>query len=284
MLKFLICISLISTLTLSGYVQALDVVYAGKNENIYINRLLRHVLAYSKNKNYTPKAYGEKLPRGREYKFLAQEGVIDVLADGATLERESKYLPIRFPILKGLNSWRISLINKENKDIFLKVFTNEDLKEFTAAQFHSWSDSEILLSNGIKVYKGGNQEGLYRMLHKKRIDYYPRSLLEINREAKNHQHLNIMIEPYIIIHYPSAFYFYVNKENFTLAADIKEGLEKALKDGSFDRLFIEYFGDHVNEVINSNRRVFTLDNPLLSDKTPLQRKELWINFDQSINK
>lgn len=282
MLKVIPYFILIFSFIAGDFAQARDIIYPGKDRDIYINLLLKHALSYAENTEYNIKGYGKHMPRGREYKLLAKAGIIDVIADGATRDRESKYLPIRFPILKGLNGWRIPLIHKDNKNKFLKPIPEEKFKELIAVQFHSWSDSEILERNGIHLYKGGDKQGLYRMLHRKRVDYFPRSVLEINKEYKTVKHLDIMIDQHIAIHYPSAFYFYVNKGDIKLARDIEDGLEKALIDGSLDALFMQFFSDAIDMVLSQNRRVIKLHNPLLTDLTPLNRKELWINTNNEV--
>ena len=77
---------------------------------------------------------------------------------------------------------------------------------------------------------------------------------------------------------PAAYFFYVNKNNTKLAADISLGLEKALKDGSFERIFNKYFGSAIKEVQQEKRRVFSLTNPFLPSQVPLSRSELWLDL------
>ena len=117
------------------------------------------------------------------------------------------------------------------------------------------------------------------MLNKKRGDYYPRSIQEINWEYEAYKHLNIEIEQHTLIYYKTAYYFYVNQNNFELANDIKFGLEAALKDGSFDRVFVKYNAHVINLLRQKGRKVYKLGNPLLSNKTPLHRDELWLNIN-----
>lgn len=118
------------------------------------------------------------------------------------------------------------------------------------------------------------------MLHKARFDYFPRSILEIKWDYQNHQDLNISIEKNTLIQYPTAYYFYVRKGNNQLASAIEYGLEQAWKDGSFDKIFNEFYGQQVEEIKNSKRRLFKLANPHLPKETPLARKELWIDLSK----
>ena len=116
------------------------------------------------------------------------------------------------------------------------------------------------------------------MLESNRFDYFPRSILEVRWEYEKHKDRNIMIEPYQLIHYPTAYFFFVNKNNTKLANDISVGLEKAFKDGSFERIFNQYFGSEIKKVQQEKRNVFTLNNPFLPIQVPLSRSELWLDL------
>jgi hypothetical protein len=189
------------------------------------------------------------------------------------------YLAVHFPILRGLQGWRIPLVRKNNQDLFKDVHTLDAFKKLIPGQFHTWSDTEVLEANGITVTKGTDYEGLYGMLSKGRFDYSPRSILEVDSDYLAHKNLNIAIEPNIIIHYSTAYYFFVNKNNQVLANDLLAGLEAAHLDGSFNKLFMRYYGEQINKVIDKKRRLIQLQNPLLPKTTPLERSELWIRLD-----
>lgn len=259
---------------------ATDVVYHGEQRQDYYVQLLHHILAYAKDKDYQLSAFGQYLPKYRDFEIMTKGEGIDVVMGGSTLDREHIALPIRFPLLKGLNGWRIPLVHKSQENMFAEVVTMEQFRRLVPGQFHTWSDTKVLESNGIKVQKGSSSEGLYAMLEKKRFDYFPRSVIEIEANLSAHKDLNITIDPYVLIYYPTAFYYYVNKDNVALAQDIKMGLEQALADGSFDRLFMEHYGGVITKFRQQKRRIFQLENPYLSDKTPLKRQELWLDLSQ----
>jgi len=67
----------------------------------------------------------------------------------------------------------------------------------------------------------------------------------------------------------------VNRKNTRLAQDIRAGLEKAIADGSFDKLFQQYFGEWLRKAQLETRTVIELRNPLLTPGTPSDRAELW---------
>lgn len=272
---FAISFFAINFLAVSLSIQAKDVVHAGLDRVEYHTTLLKHVLAYFPEKNYQVKGFGKDIPKQRSFILMSNNAGIDVMIGTATRERESLYLPIRFPILKGLNGWRVALINKDNPELFKDVDSLAALKKFIPGQFHSWTDTDILENNGLNVAKAGNLDGLFMMLDKNRIDYFPRSVLEADWDVRMHAELNLMVDPYLLIKYPNAYYFYVRKDNTELADDIHLGLEKALADGSFDRIFYKSYGEGLKQLTIKNRKVIHLTNAFILEHTPLEREELW---------
>ncbi|MDO6444541.1 hypothetical protein Q4493_02010 [Colwellia sp. 1_MG-2023] len=258
--------------------QAKELILFGTNSKSYQYEQLLNALSYFPEKHYQLSSYQGELPKDRAFDFMNINKGIDIVIGGATLARENKSTPIRIPLLKGLNGWRMPLINKNNQKLFTSIQTLAAFKRLIPGQFHRWSDTQILESNHIKVAKGSDYEGLFYMLDKGRIDYFPRSVLEIDAELQAHKHLNITKEKSLLIHYPTAYYFYVGKENSMLAHDISLGLEQAISDGSFNQIFFKYHDEIINDIRQTTRKVFSLKNPFLSDKTPLSRKNLWIDL------
>jgi hypothetical protein len=252
------------------------VIHTGPDDQSYFVRLLEHALSYSNGK-YATKAIGSWLPHGREFKMLQEDTQINVAWGGAKPDRESLYLPIRFPVFRGLMGWRISLLKSKNKNIFSSITNLEKLRELSPGQHLNWSDTRILESNNIKVVTGSSYEGIFSMLDKGRFDHFPRAVIEIQRDLENHKQFDFVIDNKVLIYYPTASYFYVNKDNHELAEAISAGLEKALSDGSFDKMFYAEFG-HILSALNiKSRTVVKLKNPLLSKETPLNRAELWLD-------
>jgi membrane-bound lytic murein transglycosylase MltF len=258
--------------------QAKTLILFGTNSQSYQYEQLLNALSYVPEKQYQLSSYQGELPKDRAFDFMNLNKGVDIITGGATLARENKSTPIRIPILKGLNGWRMPLIHKNRENIFTNIQSLAAFKRLIPGQFHRWSDTKILESNNIQVAKGSDYEGLFYMLEKGRIDYFPRSVLEIDAELKAHQDLNILIDKRVLIHYPTAYYFYVGKDNPLLAHDILLGLERAISDGSFDKIFNKHHGEIVKNIRKTKRKVFSLENPFLSEHTPLLRKNLWIDL------
>ena len=202
---------------------------------------------------------------------------INVVWMVTSIEREERLLPIRICIFKGLGGWRISLVKKEKLESFAGVRNLDDLRKFRAGQQIDWPDTAILRASGISVETTATYDSLFQMLIRDRFDWFPRNIPEIWAEAEIHADKGVVVEPHFLVRYPSAYYFFVNRKDVSLANTIEEGLEKALKDGSFDKLFLEYHGDVLARANVKNRTIIELPNPFLPPLTPLKRKDLWFD-------
>lgn len=201
---------------------------------------------------------------------------VDIAVSISTTSLEEDLLPIRIPLLKGLIGYRFFIINLEDKEKFDSIESLEELKNLKAGQQKHWPDTEILRENNFPVITTTDYPSLFKMLKKRRFDYFPRSIVEILGEVQSHDDLTIIDN--IALYYPAAFYFFVNKNNTALAERIETGLRLALTDGSFDETLLKEEGikwayDKIKE--NNNRKVFKLKNPLLPSVIPLQAPEIW---------
>jgi ABC-type amino acid transport substrate-binding protein len=218
-------------------------------------------------------------PMNQERQVLELEAgrSIDVGPIPSSAEREARLLPIMIPLNKGMLGWRLGLIRKGERASFARVRSLDDLKRVRIAQGQEWPDTQILGANGIDVITAPRYEGLFKMLVGKRFDYFPRSVMEIWDEQENNAS-TLEVEPHLALHYFYDAYFMVNRGNARLAHDIGTGLEKAVADGSFDRLFQQYYGDRLRKAHLETRTVIELRNPLTTPGTPTNRPELWYDI------
>lgn len=260
-----------------------EIVLFGTHENDYKSIALE--LAFSKlsDKNYVVKNFSGEFPKIRAFERMRLKEGIDVIFGGTTVDREAEFLPVRFPMLRGLNGWRIALRHKDNTNIFANISTVEQLSALRAGLYHDWSDTMVMESNDIPVIKASNYSALYSMLHKKRFDYFPRSVIEIDNDYQQFKHLDISIDKTLLIHYPTAYYFFVAKDNQALAADIELGLSRAYADGSLTKLFMQFYGDIIKKYTLKDAVIIRMDNQFLPEATPLNRSEFWIDLEYNAN-
>lgn len=188
------------------------------------------------------------------------DGVIDIIWTMINPEREEKLLPIKVSLLRGMNSYRVFLIRKEDKQKFAAVQNLDDLKQYSAGSGSAWPDTSILLANGFPVITSAHYELLFTMLERKRFDYFPRGVYEVWNEHKAHSDKGFVIEETLMFYYHAPIYFFVNKKDTQLAERIEHGLKLAIADGSFDQLFFSTpgFEQGYKEINNKNRRIFHL--------------------------
>lgn len=210
--------------------------------------------------------------------LIANRGKVHVVGTMTSIEREVEMLPIRIPISKGLIGWRILLVRDEKRDWLRDAHNARDLREVRMALGEDWPDLRILRSAGLQPDSVSAYRRLFPMLKAGRIDAIPRSINEIWTELERNPGLSA--ESFLVLHYKTADYFFVNYANKALAEEIRRGLEAAQADGSFDRLLLEYYRPMLDKAALAKRRVIELPNPYLPPDTPLKRKELWLTYEQ----
>lgn len=222
------------------------------------------------------------LQQNQALKQLANNREVNVVWSMTDKTREVDLLPVRIPIFKGLIGYRIFLVKEEQLPKFSFITEKNALMTLKPIQGHDWPDTKILQSNGFDVATSREYATLFTMLNQSQGDYFPRSVVEVWEEADLYKDINnFVVEPNLGINYPTAMYFFVNKKNTTLAKLLENGLEKAISNGEFDKLFFETHQNYIERAKMDQRRFFELDNPLLPTKTPTQRPELW--FQQNAN-
>lgn len=204
------------------------------------------------------------------------KGLYDIHWMHTNERRETILRPIRVPLYKGLMGWRLLLIVEDDLKRFSKIDDLKDLTQFSAVQGHDWPDAQILSHNGLEVVQTASWEGMFKMLYAERVDFFPRSVVEAWYEVERFSEFNLAVEPNLALHYPTAYYFFVQRDNQQLADVIELGLKRAIEDGSFDELFMNHFKEEIQRSKIDQRRVIRLENPLFNpDEEPLNRPELW---------
>lgn len=206
---------------------------------------------------------------------LVGDGTLDVAWSVLTRERERVLRPVRFPIDRGLIGWRVLLVRKDDAASFANVRSVPDLGRSLGVQGHDWPDLDILRSNGLRVASGSSYDGLFAMLARGHIDYLPRSVAEVDDELAARPDLSLAIEPTLLLHYPSALYFFVHPDNTELADALATGLQLSQRDGSLQRLFERTYGERLSSLQLQHRRVLELANPLLPAATTVPGASWW---------
>lgn len=250
----------------------------------YFTTLLTMALEASKAENeiidiiFSPRDYAQ----ARWINMLQNDKSNFVIWTMTDKEREQQLRPIRIPLFKGLFGYRVLLIRKQEQTRFDQINTVQDLGKFLGGQGTHWPDTLILQANGLRLTTAETTESLYRMIHAKRFDYFPRGISEAWFELLQRKDTNLAVEENILLYYPTAIYFFVNKENEALAQRIEKGMETLIDNGKFDHFF--YNHPRVSSGLEQlkNRRIIELKNPYLPAETPVNNPRYWIDLSDAI--
>ncbi|WP_052417439.1 type 2 periplasmic-binding domain-containing protein [Cellvibrio mixtus] len=193
-------------------------------------------------------------------------------------EREQQLRPIRIPLCKGLFGYRVLLIRANDQPRFDHIRNLQELSTLLAGQGTHWPDTPIMQHNGLRVTTAETTESLFRMINARRFDYFPRGISEAWFELTQRSEKNLVVEKNIMLYYPAALYFFVNKNHEALAVRIEKGLEKLIDSGEFDEFFFNHPRINFGLENLTRRHIITLENPLLPAETPVNNPRYWIDL------
>ena len=191
--------------------------------------------------------------------------LLDVTWSVTTAERENLHKAIRIPLTAGLFGQRLLLI-KEGDPRFSSPVPLNKLKQYRAVQGQDWPDTRLYRYHGFSVLESTYQAS-FTVLAEGFADYYPRGVLELDYELEYTKDLPIALEEHLLLRYPSAMFFFVSRENQTLATRIEDGLKSLLDSGEFQSLLEsqEFYKSSQKRV--AGRHVLELSNPMLSNES-----------------
>lgn len=226
--------------------------------------------------NYELRPSDRILLTGKAMRQLRENREVNVVWSMTDSQREKELTPIRIPIAKGLIGLRVFVINENKKTKFDDVLSLTDMRKLIPIQGEEWPDTKILQANGFNVFTVPEFREAYDMIKQGKGDFFPRSVMEVDAELEvEGRRNNLYLEPSMALYYPTTMYYFVSSSNKTLANLIETGLNRAIEDGSFDALFESTYAPILASLGVNERKIFTLENPLLPIETPLTNSALW---------
>ncbi len=176
------------------------------------------------------------------------------------------------PILNNLLGYRHLIIRNSDKSEFSSINTYFNFSQKIAGQGRGWADNKVYLNNGIKVMEAPNFMGMFPMLVHKRFDYIPLGVSEASETLKLQalQDYNLTIAEDLIVFYPWPIHILVSIKHPDLASRIQYGFNKAQEAGQYDKLFIEHFGQVLQELRKTSQTVILLKSPNLPENMPTE--------------
>lgn len=189
---------------------------------------------------------------------------------------------VRIPIRKGIQGYRLFLIEESSQPALSQVTSLDELREFPTGSGAQWSTRRILEEAGFTVVTAPNYEGLFHMLALGRFATFSRGLNEVFQELDAHADSlpQLSIETDLALFIPLPTYFFVCPNRPDLAERIEAGLRDMIADGSFDAFFLEHHAAMIARAGLEDRLVFSLDNPNITDDPALEDESLWFRVPQ----
>ncbi len=274
---------LTSILSFSCYSAAISVVIPAPLDghsvrNPFVEQLLALIFE-QQNKQVTINYSQSRLTQARALKLLSEGEIVDLNWSVTSDEREQQLLPVRIPIYRGLIGWRVLLIRNDRQEKFDRVTNIEQLRRLVAVQKFDWPDAQIYRDNGMQVESNMSLPLMLKAVKQGIADYFPRSVLEAHKEIGTHANKQLKIENNLLLKYPSACFFFVNKNNAELANIIEQGFKEILANGRYQQLFEQHFGAVLTDLKLTQRKVIALQNPnfpKINDELP---SHYWFSFE-----
>lgn len=207
------------------------------------------------------------------------KGLVNIVSRATNRDLETRLLPIRIPLDKGLLGARMFLVMPATQAKLERVKTLKELQEFTIGQNPAWTDVKILQAAGFKVELSEGYSTLFAKLAAGRFDLFSRGIIEIESEWRSNrdERPGLSIEKRFLLHYPMPRYFFVPRtaEGARMAERIEDGLLRLRRSGEFDRRFKKWKQLVLKDLQLNGRIVFRLANPELGPETPLADKFWW---------
>ncbi len=217
------------------------------------------------------------MERPRMESTVEKGDIAQVLMLPGSDDYDKRFTLIPIPIDKGLIGFRISLVHRDNRNLFAKTTTLDALKKPFGCLARTWQITKVFDYNRLNVRKTDKYKDLFNLVQNKRCDYFSRGVGELLSEFGywSQSHPDIAIEPHILLRTPLAFYLYVSKSKPKIAKRLEVGLQRALEDGSFEKLFQDEFNSAIMSLRIMGRRVITLDQAKPHSNAPYADTRLW---------
>ncbi|MGE6436151.1 hypothetical protein [Shewanella baltica] len=221
------------------------------------------------------------MSRNRILRELQDGQTINVIAEASSLEWNTKLIPIKIPIRKGIQGFRVFIIQKENAESLAQITSIMQLTSLKTGSGSQWSTKVAMQQAGFDVVESIQYDSLFNMLSKGRFVTFGRGVNEAYQELEqfNLQYPNLVIDEKILLHIPLATYFYVSPNKPHLAQRIEVGLRRIINNGEFERLFYKRHCDFLIKSKMNQRLIFKIDNPLISEAemTSIVGKDFLLN-------
>ncbi len=278
MFKPFVCFVLVASIVCPYSISALEIKHISLREGSQLDQyavdLLKFIVEVSGEEAELVPFVDSGSQTRRQLQMM--RGSYDVDWFGATEEIESRVVPIRYPILRGLLGHRVFITNRETYSVINRAMPFSELKTFGLIQGQGWGDIVILANSGFKkISVTADYDNIFRMIQSNRASLFPRSIVEPYGELSSRCSLdrsnrctdkNMMVDDKLLLVYKLPMFFFISPHRQDLVKMFNSAFEN-----HYDE-FLVFFRNYplVKDALSKleNRSVFRInENNFLSEET-----------------
>ncbi|PVZ70466.1 hypothetical protein [Pelagibaculum spongiae] len=201
------------------------------------------------------------LPLSRAMLELQFSDKLDIQAAPAADQWPASSIPIPIPVFQGLSGYQKIYRNNIGPSLSW-VDRAEQLRLKTTAMQSGCGKllGDLLVRNGLKVRRVSAGASLKSMVELQRVDLVvsPAIVPAMTTKVDITHTSQVIADPKIMLYLPMPIYFYVSQEKPELAKRVALGMQRALQDGSMDRLLSPLRQQIIKDL--NGRRLISMKN------------------------
>lgn len=228
-IRFLLCLLLM--LSMVAQAQLHVRISDSRTSNIYLDALVW--LMDKSGKEYRLTDTDHPVSSQQRKAIMLQKKEIDVMYAGYTAALAQQLSAIRIPITRGLIGHRLLVVHDQALPRYQDIKTLTALQQHPALLGFGWPEAALFRANRMSVIERIYDE-IFAAVNNGHRGFFARGVLEVYGELADRPAMNnLMVEPNILLRYPSAVFFFVHPDNLELEQALKEGFNKGYVDGSY---------------------------------------------------
>jgi len=263
-------------------------IFIASDDDLYSGDILRFALKAQGGNHSLEVVRGAEVAQDRALRMLEYgRAPYNVIYSGYSPSREKKLAMVKFPLTRGLLGYRVLAVRHDKVGLIKPDISFDKLQtQICFGTGRDWPDTTIMRDAGLCVVTG-NDGNLWPMLVRGRFDAFPRSLIEVaaemQTETRKYPQVALILDPSVMLAYRADLFFFMSKMDVSKAAIIKEGLDKAHANGSYDRFFysIPTIRAALREIKRQDRTTIHLGTPKENATLASIPDGYWYNYDNA---
>lgn len=197
-----------------------------------------------------------------ELEVASGKGAVDLMWGMSSEARRRELRRFEVMLDQGLIGWRVLVVRRSDLARWPRDLPVAQLRTRRAGQGLHWPDVALLRDNGYQVDTGVDMPTVYEMLRRGRIDYFPRSAMEVQDELAGLDDREFAIVPELALRYDTGNYIFSSRKKLEVADDFESALQHLQQSGELRQRFAAVFDAQLKPLELASRQVIQLRNTL----------------------